>query len=1029
MQGTTGTGPASSLHTLATLAAGIPSTMQSLLTVALDIRDCPPRDLLVDPDPSSDDMPLTARRVKIRARAREEDDDGAGHDGKAPASDGTRRPKKPKAVSAADGKAQAVPRQSGPRPKHLRLGRAEQIPIDMAQPLGVLLHEWVTARVPTALPAQATPLWSMAQLEDAVRRRVMYDNPKLGKALLRETLHDAMNLMGRLQGQEHERAATALCRALGTRGQVARMIGETLVREGARLGDQLGPTLRLAVRLLGEPLLIVHELDGLERRDGQRSRRGPHRDGKPDTLVDEAVRTRPRLVGTIWRALIGGLQDRGDVPAIGQVVKKAVQDGGPGWQSLPVLFEALGAAGGGQDMPVALLESSVHLLLEAPWIATDGAGTTRISPLATQALRALCWAVSTRGWNPEHQVALRRLWQAVEVPAAQRELARVLEPALHDAHEAPRALATQVRESLAASEGMAPDRLVARVIGPLLGFLERPGLDADHRRSLVAVLCANLAPGMATLTPGQSKAILDSLGGAPAGSTEPVRQALASARAQMEAALHPPPLAQPESTSSTTQGTTTAQPPSPPLPAPQVGAPTTTPPPGTSGLPKERPSLQVERDEAALRALVTGIAQPAIPAHATTAMLDHVNARAQAQAQALREQLQRPGVPPTAFSTALAALLDVACTPAPATPAQGSAYKNVLRAALSGLIGGVPGLPAALATAASMPLLRQVRLMGLLVRTDTVPGPKGDALQLEPKALKILQTLVGVPGVAAPRPGFDRVLALRMTLALAFSLINRQAAQGINRQVAALNLMPIFRKAIPAISSPIHPASPHIGLLEEAASLALKPWAMLVQTQLRPREAVDLLCELYELPATYAPPDASRSLADLVSQPLPAHLKLAGAARLVRAIAPTLKGHELFAVRRQLTEVIRGMALDIETALPAQRDAARQRHAQAIDHLREVYAQQLRLPLMAQLLTPGPIDPRSVGLSAANLRAALSDLEAEIAELTRTHQPPWVVTELLPIAGQSHEAVLRALEIGQAAGTLPAKAATLPSDE
>lgn len=512
-------GQAHGLNALDELAAAASQAHRGTQRVSPPPPSAPPSAALVDPDDSwDDDMPLNLRRPKVRPRA-PEDEATTGLSQRL-----VKKPKarKPDAASrpARDDKAADSASKPGRRPRTVAVAPQDAIPVTMDKPLEMLLQEWLGARVDAAPPSSssssssssppATPpaaRWGVEQLADAIRRRVAHDNPTFKLSLLAPVLWRVLDLFGRLHGHDHERAVVALCAALGSTTPVAKQIGRMLVSHSERLGEQLGPTIRLAVQALGEAALFTPQPAAADGKAPQRTKRT----AQHGTLLDEAIAMRPKLAGPVWRALFTALHERQDVAGIARVVETAVRAGDAGWQGLPVLFEALTTACGQGDMPVQLLErSAVHLLQPPSLELADGGGFVH-HPQPRAALQALLRGVSAQGWKPAHLQALRALWQLAPEPAAVRARAEVLEPLLSGPEGSPLALAQRVREALEAAPGVLPDRLAARITGPFMGLLSRNGMTDAGRRSMVDILCANLVPALGRLDAAQARAVLQDL--------------------------------------------------------------------------------------------------------------------------------------------------------------------------------------------------------------------------------------------------------------------------------------------------------------------------------------------------------------------------------------------------------------------------------------------------------------------------------------------------------------------------------------
>lgn len=1359
---------------------GAPATVQPLSQ----------RAHLVDPAADDDEMPLSKRRPKVRERGSPDEEAGGTSE---------RRVKKAKARRPAtpdgpeqDGKSAEPARKPGRRPWGGAIAPHEPIPVDRGKPLEALLEEWVTARTDASPPpmsassssssslSPATPAaarWSAPQLADAIRRRVAHENPTFKLSLLDASLWRVLDLFGRLRGNDHERAVTALCTALCTHLPVAKRFGRMLVSHSEMLGEQHAPTIRLAVHHLGEAALFTPLPVDVERKAARRT----HRAAQHGTLLDETIDLRPKLAGPVWRALFAALHERHDTPGIARIVETAVRGGGAGWQGLPVMFEALAAACGEGDMPAALLERCAAHLLQPPCLEIASDGTLSCSVPSTEALQVLLRGVSTGGWKPAHLQALRALWQMAAHPAVVRGRAEVLEPLLCDPLASPLALAERVREALEAAPGVPPDRLAARITGPLMAYLQRMGMTGADQRSLVDILCANLVPALDRLDAAQARAVLRDIadrladrpdhallcrlyehlvrervsagllafvvdsqprkppagvaGPAP-GSTSPtsadpnlhgkalmrgaiaVEPPLAAEEAQALARLYaatiivaplseqrnrsvlpqhliralahrdpalPPtlwsawvlghaqglaaradrayrlttllqgiavdaaritaacaeatgraialglggpgmPVATLRSLLDAVRANVASTPPS--LSArllrpllcglidglggavmpealraevalaataagvarPQAAGPgpleelaivksvlggvvtppaepsssiTTTSPPPRAPVVPPRSSTPIRRLPAALGqqieslvpslfALVDGgaaTAQPHAPlrelfaAAATDDQDDRPPVKlAEALARALlgavrahtaERPLQQRRLPPVRrlhevaawigrtarsvrdsqqlgatallrlphvaridapgatsvtlgestwelFSLALAAALEVERNPSalsslvtailairngqrpsssvptlarsmaaglrrhlqatdptlrqrheavgilldkaidtlakigPAVDTLRGHYREVL-AGLSS-VRVAEAIPILVPAAAPMSLQRMALLMDLLASTSPTATPLAGILKPNDSELAILGTLTAVPGDAGTLPAVSDEQAFRLSLALALVNDRHLMQQRLGGAPSAPTFESLIGLAIPQQAT-LSPATlKRIGICMDAARHAHHPRKILEYRKLSPQARVDLLCEMYELPSRFAAPEPSQSLAALVSVPLPADLRLAGAARLVRRTASHLSPHHLFTARRVLTEELRAMASEVDAAPTAQQDQAQERLRQAITQVREVYEGLKGLPTLAPLFVTGPIHPEWVASHAEKLRSHLDDLEREAAEMRRAHQPAWVAQELLPIALEACEAVRRALAVGEAAG-------------
>ena len=493
--------------------------MDSLVSAAMSGRSAAPRSGFVDPEPSEgaplnerqrhvgkaahdsnateseDDLPLNLWRLKKRTLEEQT------------LSAAERQVKKAKAKPAAvtppaqDDSVSVPIRRPGRPSRSATLVPLETIPVDTARPLESLLQEWVQAR------AEASPRWNEPQLADAIRRRVIHDNPKLGRPGLKSVMLRVMDLFGRLQGSDHERAVTAFCAGLGTRATVARQIGQAVIHHSDRLGAQAGPTIRLILRHLDEDALFAADTAGADRKAGK----GPGSARATGSLLDELVATRGTLAGPLWQAVFAALHERHDAVGVFRVVEAAQRRAGSGWQGLPVMYEALGNACGQGGMPSDLLERCTMPLLQPPWFVVAGDGSFTVDAQARAALAALCRSVSATAWNPAHLQVLRSVWQGARDPAQMQARAELLEPLLCRPQGAQPALALRVKEVLAAAADKSPQAFTTSIVGPLGGFLSVPGTDIPAAQALVQSVCAALLPGLGRLTPDQARAVLSGI--------------------------------------------------------------------------------------------------------------------------------------------------------------------------------------------------------------------------------------------------------------------------------------------------------------------------------------------------------------------------------------------------------------------------------------------------------------------------------------------------------------------------------------
>lgn len=1308
--------------------------LQSLMAAAMSVN-LPPRSSLVDADAPMDSPPLKTRRPRTRKR---ESGDGDG-----PPSVKDSKGKKPKAQGVVAG-------------AHLDIAPSEQIRVDTDKPLDELLRDWVGARGLTPSGGVAPALWRTDQMADAIRRRIVHENPDYNIASVKLSLKPVLDRLAKLRGEDHTRAVEALCLAVNHRKAVREALGRLLVSEAERLGDQLGPTIRLAVRLLGKDTLITQGLPGLEGdkrfKAGEPGNEGKASKGKgkgkgagkaaPQNLLGEVVDTRPKLAGTIWRSIIEGLRDAeshaGEASVqddIVRTIQMAITRGGPDWAGLPVMFDALAQACGRRDMPPRLLERTAALLMRAPAVVIQSDGAAWSGSLPGRALQSLCKGLSATGWNPAHQQVLRAQWQEAGDPDVMRAQARALEPLMHDAQEAPLALATHVREALDAANGMAAARFVARITGPLQAFLERPSVTVDQQLALIDILCANLAPGLDRLPPEHAMTVLQRLSGGVAtyanrqlierffhgllnqgvatpmlahtinahgnciaalestavGQVPPLScersqaiaritaqaipvsppgrvinraftHALVEALAKRTPALPPehwvawisgfaqalvnrddlgarmavllnglaiegrrmgpdeteafgwalakglggrtiPPRAQgilleqlavalpllpvaavppflrgleaafggqgmdaellselnrvtasfreaPPRAAGIAGGTSTDTPVPPTTakadPATQRATPiqqihqavsdlvgrvhgddasaTADPalraafesamqresdperairvlgraiqvatrsaagllrsPPLAIGPARKAPpviawhmtvraiartaralvdapmrpvladavtrwlrtgdgsaimdtspsgnlqglafalfhGLQVADTGDALNATVRAITEPPPPATSPTvsssATATPPGPHAQAIAAGLRQALAQLAGAQAKLDEAMDLMLHVSPTPAGLSQARIHSLITQRREALLGLIGGVDGIPAAMVTTSRKSLESMLRLMlhfagGVPGRGLGYGGPAADASETA-----VLRTLLAEPQAGQPSPALTDGQAWRMTMALTLA---NDAALAEER----LRLLPSIKGLVAHFEPPARPAATLAGgsmvaapqaspkrlaLCKEAVLFTRRPDRLLANETMPAHQTVELMCELYELPRAWGPALASHSLAMLASYALPAEVKLAGAVRLMRSIAPRIGPRSLASARRELTEVVRGLEYDVTKAPEAEREQAQARHQRAVTQVREFYQGLLRYPDIARLLASSPASPRP---SVANLdkqRALLAFMQMEIEELQRPHQPSWLVQELLPIARQAQDALRQSVD-------------------